>query len=327
MHRTLVIGVAGRGNLWTRVVQVHPDFELAGIADLKPELLAKCGEDRELPPERRHLDYRPALDSGEFDTAVVAASTTAHYAITKDVLNAGLHCLVEKPFTLDMAEAEELVELAASRGLVLEVVQNYRFGANCRFVEQALREQRLGRLSAVVGRFHRNRPCRPHEAGFPYPLLFIQSVHHFDWLTAILPSPIETVHALHRRPPWSPWQSPSICHIIMRCADGVLVSYHGSYESQGEISTYGGRWRFECERGDLIWDENEHIWEVTERGELREEVWTPGQGEKSGDQWLLDTWRRGIVDGVEPPTSGRNNLKTLKLLFDVIAADDVQSRG
>jgi len=321
MHRTLVIGVAGRGVHWTKTIESHPKFQLAGIADLDPQRLAQCGEARKIPPERRCTDYREALKSGNYDAAMVAAATVAHYAITKDVLQAGLHCLVEKPFTLNMAEAVELVELAEKRKLVLEVVQNYRFNGNCRFVEQAVREQRLGRLSCVDGRFHRWRPPRAHETGLPYPLLFVQSVHHLDWLTAILPAPIEKVHVFHRRPPWSAWASPSLCHISIKCADGVLVCYQGSYNTRGDISSYGGRWRFECERGDLVWDEKDAIWEVTDEGKRREKVYEPQPGEKSGDAWLLDTWDQGITQGLEPPTSGRNNLKTLKLLFDIMAAD------
>lgn len=153
-----------------------------------------------------------------------------------------MHCLVEKPFTLELARAEELVALAAARGLVLEVVQNYRFEPVARGIADALQEERLGRICTVAGRFHRDRPCRDHEAGFSYPLLFIQAIHHLDWLQAILPAPVESLQALHGAPPWSSWRSPSVLHLLMRCSDGVLVSYQGSYNSRGDITPYG--WPF-----------------------------------------------------------------------------------
>ena len=326
-HRTLVIGVAGRGQVWAGLLKAHPGFDLVGIADLDAEALKKCGEAVGLPPAQWFRDYKEVLGTGEYDTAVVAASTVVHYTVTRDVLNAGAHCLVEKPFTLDMAEAVELVELAEARGLILEVVQNYRFDGICRFIERALRVQRLGRLSAAHGRFHRHRPRRDHERNFPYPLLFIQVIHHLDWLTAILPSAISNVQALHGTPEWSSWEGPSMCNIMMKCADGVLVSYQGSYNSQGDISNFGGRWRFECERGDLVWDENDVVWEITGCGERREKVYEVTPDEKSGDEWLLDTWHEGMTEGVEPPTSGRRNLRTLKLLFDIVAADGAPPAG
>jgi len=322
MHRTLIIGMGGRGTVWANEVKRHDHFTLAGIADVEPKLLAQWGEQFQISPEHRHEDYNEALVAGGYDVAILAVPHHLHYPITKDVLNASLHCLVEKPFTLEMAQAEDLVQLADERKLVLEVVQNYRFNPLCRFIEHAITEQQLGRLASVQGSFHRYRPPKSdQEANMPYPMLFIQGIHHLDWLVAILPSPIVAVVSRHLRPKWSQWQNPSICHIILQCEDGVLVSYQGSYESQGWISTYDGLWRFEFEKGDLIIDENRVAWQITEAGEKREEIFRPTPEEKSGDECLLDTLHEAITTGTEPPTSARNNLKTLKLLFEVMETE------
>jgi len=319
MHRTLIIGIGGRGASWANQVKRHEQFTLTGIADVEPKMLAKWGEEFQIPPEHRHEDYNEALVAGGWDVAIIAVPHHLHYPITKDVLNASLHCLVEKPFTLELAEAKELVQLADERELILEVVQNYRFKPLCKFIENAIAEQRLGRLASVEGTFHRRRPPRSdQEANMPYPMLFIQGIHHLDWLATILPSPIVGVVSRHLRPKWSQWQNPSICHLILQCEDGVLISYRGSYESQGEISTYDGFWRFEFEQGDLIIDQNRAVWQIMEAGDKREEIFRPTGEKKSGDECLLDTLHEAINTGTEPPTSARNNLKTLKLLFEVM---------
>jgi len=321
MHKTLVVGLRSRGAAWARAVAEHPEFELAGIVDIDPETLAKRGAEFEVPEDARYTDHKAALGSGGYAACVVVVPHKLHYAITKDALEAGLHCLTEKPFTMDLAEAEELVALADSRARVVEVVQNYRYRASALHVAQAIREERLGRLANIEGRFHRYRPPNgPHETGMPFPVLFTQSVHHLDWLVSVLPAPIADVFARHQRVPWSKWANPSVCHVTLCCADGVLASYQASYESQGEISDYGGRWRCEFEKGDLIVEDDQRVWQVTDRGKTRECVLDNSKEARSGDLCLLDDLHEAIVNGTEPPTSGRDNLKTLKVLFEIMAS-------
>lgn len=321
MHRTLIIGMAYRGTMLAKEFKAHEQFEFRGIADIRPEILAKCGDEFQILPERRYLDYKKALDSGDYDLAVVVIPNHLHYPVATDVLNAGLHCLLEKPFTDNMTHAIELVCLADQRRLVLQIVQNYRFSPLYRFVAKAIRDRRLGRLAGVECSFRRFRPPRSqHERDMAYPMLFLQGTHYLDWLLDILPAPILRIFSCHQHVPWSQWKNPSICHFILQCADGVMVSYRGSYESKGDISSYDGLWRFEFERGDLVIDNDQVIWQVTHEGKNRQPVFRPEPGQKSGDAYLLDTLHEAIANGIEPPTSAKKNLKTLKLLFDVMKA-------
>jgi len=320
MHRTLIIGMGGRGARWARTVHRHDRFVLAGIADTDPAKLAERGDEFEIPEECRHTDFKEALSSSRYDVSIVVTPHHLHYDVSKGVLLAGTHCLTEKPFTLEMAHAEELVALAEEQKKVLQVAQNFRFNPLSQFVEEFIRDKRLGRLSVVEGSFHIFRPPRrPEECRMPFPLLFTQGIHHLDWLAWVLPAPIISISALHRRPEWSQWENPAICHVALQCEDGVLVNYSGSYESQGEVSTFSGLWRFEFEEGDLIIGNDECVRQVTGRGESDEIVFRPSANARTGDDCLLDQLHEAIEAGVEPPTSGRNNLKTLKLLFDVIS--------
>jgi len=316
VHKSIIIGAGARGLVWAKALQQHPEFQLVGIVDPNSALLAERGDALAMAKELRHERMEDAIPGAQ--AAFVVVPHHLHYPVARQVLEAGLHCLVEKPFTLLEAEAKELVELAASKNLVLQVAQNYRLKPVCLFVEKVLREQRLGRLCAVQASFHRNRPPRQeHEARMPWPLLYTQVIHHLDWLTVILPAPIAEVASFHSSPPWSGWENPSVCQISLRCEDDTLVSYSGSYEARGEASSYSGSWRFECERGDLhIGNPTDTVWEVTENGASRTELFTDAG--KATEQILLTDLHRGIVDGIEPPTSGRRNLETMALLFRVM---------
>jgi predicted dehydrogenase len=317
----MVIGVAARGKVWAHEVCEHPRFELATLADLDPQAMIQCADELELGDVAHCTDFRQPLVTGEIDVVINAAATTAHYPITRDVLEAGAHCLVEKPFTLDVGEAKQLVALAAERKLTLAVGQNYRFNAMCRFVQQAIAERTYGDLIEVVGRFHRMRPPRPTDANIAFPMLFIQGVHHLDWLAAIVPGPLELRHAAHHLPPDSKWTSPTICHVQMTGAGGVPVTYHGSYDARGANTGYAGLWRFAFTGGDLLVDNDGHTWleRDTPDGPAREQVFDVKAAAPTGERRLLDTVHAGIAEGVEPPTSGRANIAVLQLLFDICA--------
>jgi len=321
MYRTMVIGVAGRGKVWADEVRNHPRFELTTIADLDPQAMTQCASELKLDSVAHCTDYREPLAAGKIDVVVNAAATTVHFAITRDVLEAGAHCLVEKPFTLAIREAEQLVDLAAQRKLTLAVGQNYRFNAMCRFVEQAIAQQKFGDLIEVIGRFHRMRPPRPTDLSIKFPMLFIQGVHHLDWLAAIVPGPLELKHAAHHLPPDSQWTSPTICHVQLTGAGGVPVTYSGSYDARGAITSYAGLWRFAFTSGDLLIDNDGHIWleRETPDGPTSEQVFDAAADAPTGERLLLDTMYAGIADGIEPPTSGRANITLLKLLFDICA--------
>ena len=70
-------------------------------------------------------DHRALI--GRVDAASVAVPAAAHYAVVKDLLDAGIHVLVEKPFTESVTTARELTALAEARGLVLQVGLIERF--------------------------------------------------------------------------------------------------------------------------------------------------------------------------------------------------------
>ena len=321
MVRTLVVGMANRGNKWAGEIDAHPAFQLLGVADVNGEVLAEKGDEHGIAPEHRHISYREAVASGQYDVAVIATPNHFHYPVAKGVLSAGLHCLVEKPFAETMEHAEELVALAEENKRALLVGQNYRYKAMIRLMTAAIRDEKLGRLSGIEASFHRYRPPRySHEVIMPFPMLYLQAIHHLDWLLSILPSPIKRVFSRHRRLPWSAFDSPSICHVMLECKDGMLENYRGSYESRGEITPYDGQWRIECEKGDLIVDNKQSLWQVTKDGNRKQRLYRPRDGERAAESILLDDFLASVQDGSEAPVSGRRNLATLRLLFDVIAA-------
>ncbi len=94
-------------------------FEIGGLADLSPQLLAVVGEEYGVPPERRFLDYRELVRS-DIDGVIVCPSGS-HAAPMIAAAEAGKHVLVEKPMCTNVAEAEAMVAAADKAGTILMV--------------------------------------------------------------------------------------------------------------------------------------------------------------------------------------------------------------
>jgi predicted dehydrogenase len=113
-------GVFGRHHA-SKYLKV-PGVKLVAVAD--PSL-----EARNYIESHLHIpvaaDWRELL--GKVDVVSVCSPASTHAAIVRAFLNAGTHVLVEKPIATDLEEAEELIALAASRGLVLTVGHQERF--------------------------------------------------------------------------------------------------------------------------------------------------------------------------------------------------------
>jgi predicted dehydrogenase len=320
MVKTLIVGLRNRGAAWARAVNAHPGFVIAGIADVDAGVLESRGAELGIAAEARHAGIGEALATGRYEAAIVVVPNHLHYPVAKTVIEAGVPCLLEKPFTEEIPHAEELVALAASRHVPLVIGQNYRYKPQFRIAAERLASGTLGRLGAIHAVFHRSRPPRhEHERPMRFPLLYLQGIHHLDWILSVLPAPITELHVEHRLPPWSPWSSPSICVLSARCADGVLVSYDASYECHGEQTPYNGLWRLECEGGDLVMDAEQRLWRTDASG--RTLLHEPQDSDMvASDGGLLDALAAMMGGGPEAPTSGRNNLATLRLLFEVIGS-------
>ena len=92
------------------------------------------------------------------DLVVVATPNTSHHPIAKQSLLAGRHVVVDKPFTVTMAEAEELVRLGQDSGRVLSVYQERRYTGDCVTVQKIVSEGLLGRVVTFEHHFDRFRP-------------------------------------------------------------------------------------------------------------------------------------------------------------------------
>ncbi|MDD5259213.1 MAG: Gfo/Idh/MocA family oxidoreductase [bacterium] len=117
-----VIGIGHLGVHHARIVSSLPEVELIGICDINESQVRKIARQYKTTA---YTDYRQLLS--KVDAVSIAVPTPWHYQIAKDFINARVHCLIEKPITPDLPEAEELVDLVKQKNLILQVGHIERF--------------------------------------------------------------------------------------------------------------------------------------------------------------------------------------------------------
>jgi predicted dehydrogenase len=133
--RTAVIGVGYLGSFHAQKYASLPDVELVGVADIDPGRAEKVAASLGVP---HHGDHGELI--GRVDAVSIAVPTQFHHAVARDFLEAGVHVLIEKPITVTIEEADELISLADRRGVVFQVGHLERFNPVLMAIDGILRE-------------------------------------------------------------------------------------------------------------------------------------------------------------------------------------------
>ena len=142
--KTLNVGIIGYGywgpNLTRNFFEI-PMSELVAISDLKQDRLQRA---RTLYPDVVTTpDYTELFDL-DLDAVVISTPPATHYPLAKECLEHGLHVLVEKPLTLTSEHAEELINLAASKGLTLMVGHTFEYNSAVMALKDYINNGELG---------------------------------------------------------------------------------------------------------------------------------------------------------------------------------------
>src|SRR5690606_29921948 len=138
MNKTYKIGLIGfsiGGQVFhAPFIAGNPSLELYKVTARKAEqqeLLAS-----RYPEAIAVSTVEDIIDDAAVDIVVVATSNDVHFSLAKRALEAGKHVVVEKPFTITTAEADELIALAEAKGLLLTVHHNARFHSDFKTVKE-----------------------------------------------------------------------------------------------------------------------------------------------------------------------------------------------
>lgn len=180
--RLAVIGAGHLGRIHARLAAAAEEIDLVAVAD--PVEAARESVAQEFKT-RAVADYRELI--GQIDGAIVAAPTSLHHSIGMELLSAGVPLLIEKPLAPTAIEAEELAELARSKGVVLQVGHVERFNAALHAVAADVRDPKYIEASRTSGYTFRST-----DIGVVLDMM----IHDLDIVLSLAKSTVEDVQAL-----------------------------------------------------------------------------------------------------------------------------------
>lgn len=310
--RIALVGTGGRGREWLRELRADSGYELVACVDVDPAALDGAASSLGIPPAPHFGDLGQALDNSACEAVIVATPPDRHAEACELALSRRLAVLVEKPLTLDLREAAQLVELAERQGAPLLVGQNQRYLRVHRAVRRLIRQGVLGRVGMVVCQYYAAPGEKPHWlATLPDQVLWEASVHHLDALRYVIGRPIVGVMSERVAVPWGKSPPGASVQALLAFDGGVRGVYSATYESSGHEFFRRGRefyQRFVGERATL---HVYHRWLVLcERGRLPRIV-RRGPRPATEESLLLRQLEGALLRGEEPDSSGRDNLQTM----------------
>ena len=124
MIKTAMVGLGKMGLSHLAILRAHPDLDVVAGCDATAYLTDILSKHTGL---KCYADFDDMLESETLDALVVATPSKLHAPMVKAALERGLDVFCEKPFVLDVADGERLIELARSRARVTQVGYHYRF--------------------------------------------------------------------------------------------------------------------------------------------------------------------------------------------------------
>jgi predicted dehydrogenase len=135
------------------LIRAVPGLSLDAVASSNP---AKVQAD--LPGVAIHRDPLELARAENIDVIVIATPNASHAPLARAALAAKKHVIIDKPFTLDLAEARELIRESKKMGVLLSVFHNRRWDSDFLTVRRAIEQGLIGTIVHYESHLDRFRP-------------------------------------------------------------------------------------------------------------------------------------------------------------------------
>lgn len=144
--RVAVIGAGNMGKNHSRNYFLLPEYELVAIADINPDTETLANEFK----AKFYTDYLAMLDELKPSAVSIVVPTPYHFEVATAVLQRGIHCLLEKPITSTVEEADKLIALAKKNNVVFTVGHIEHYNPLIRKLKSMVDDGKVGKVTSVV---------------------------------------------------------------------------------------------------------------------------------------------------------------------------------
>jgi len=233
----------------------------------------------------------------------------------------GLAILSEKPISDTLQSAARIKRMVDAAGMPMVVVQNYRYSPFMLAFRDVLREQRLGRLNYLIGRYAQDYNPPKSWGQFRHEManaLVVEgSVHHFDMLGNLSGADCEVFFGFGWIPPWANFKGECQGLYVMQMSNSTYSFYEGSLTCEGvQNGWHKEYYRAECEQGAVIVDSDNVVRIIRVDGEdeiVEQATDLPSEGEAIVLEFL-----DYLHTGEPTQTCLSDNIKSVGMVFAAI---------
>jgi predicted dehydrogenase len=251
--RVILVGLGARSRIWRQVIDADPLARIAGLVDSDPAALAAAADGRSGIVTGATLSEVAA--HAEAQAVILITPPANRDDLFAQATAAGLAILAEKPLADSLAAATRHVQAAAAANVPLMVGLNFRYLAVTQGLKSLFAPDRLG--PPAFGRFNYERWRNGYLSGInrfpltmPQPMLWEQSIHHFDLMRHVYGANCTGISARTWNPPWSMYADDVNVSALLTFENGIEVTYQGTWA--GNHDRLGFDWRTDCARGIAV---------------------------------------------------------------------------
>jgi predicted dehydrogenase len=222
------VGMLGYGAIGAEHAEAFAAVDglsLAAVCDKSAQRIAAARIDN---PDLAAYDDADDLLASDVDLIVVSTPPNTHADWALRALAAGKHVVVEKPFCITTAEADELIDAAAGAGRALAVYQNRRWDADYLAVKRVVRSGLIGEVfhyESFVGDY--GHPCNYWHSDEEVSggAVYDWGSHYLDWALDLFQQPIDHVTAATHKRRWHDVTNADHTRVSIRFSDGVEAEF------------------------------------------------------------------------------------------------------
>ncbi len=315
------VGVAGTGhlgNLHTKMFAQIPTVELVGVYDVDKEKAVRIAAEH---GTEVFSDYEQLL--AQIQAVSIATTTVSHYDVARLALEKGVHAFIEKPITETIDQAKALVDLADARKLALQVGHIERFNPAILALEQY-------KLRPLFIESHRLAQFNPR--GSDVAVVLDLMIHDIDLILSLVRSPVTRIDANGVAVVSG---SEDIANARLQFENGCVANVTASRISQNKMR----KMRLFQNDAYISIDFSQGLSEVfrlvdeddprakptmmlgkIDQGERKRVIVyeQPEVKEVNALKYELELFVKSIVEGTQPPVSGRDGLQALEVAQEIM---------
>jgi len=217
-----IIGLGHWGPNFVRIFSQMREVNLCGICDNDKERLKQIKQLYHSNNFKIYSNYKKLLKNNILDALIIATPASTHYKITKDALERNKHILVEKPLSLNIEEAEELISLAKKKKKVLMVGHTFLYNPAVRKIKEIIEKKELGEIYYIHCRRTNLGPIRKDVNA-----IWDLAPHDISIINYLLEKKPEVISAYAQR--FLPHKLEDVGFIILKYPPNILAHIHVSW--------------------------------------------------------------------------------------------------